>query len=86
MEPTMTRILFFGRVAERLGAEGSLALPAEGLTVGEIRQQLAGRDEIATEALLRPDVRASVDQVVVGEDARARPGQEIAFFSLFSGG
>jgi sulfur-carrier protein len=83
---TMTRILFFGRVAEKLGAEGSLDLPAEGLTVEEIRTRLAGRDEVAADALLRPDVRASVDLVVVGENARARPDQEIAFFSLFSGG
>ena len=82
----MTRILFFGRVAEKLGAEGSLDLPAEGLTVEEIRTLLAGRDEVAADALLRPDVRASVDLVVVGENARARPDQEIAFFSLFSGG
>ncbi|MDP3801922.1 MoaD/ThiS family protein [Brevundimonas sp.] len=82
----MTRILFFGRVGERLGPEGRLDLPAEGLTVREIRRLLAGRDEVAADALLRPDVRASVDLVVVGEDDRARPDQEIAFFSLFSGG
>lgn len=82
----MTRILFFGRVGEKLGAEGNLDLPADGLTVGEIRKHLAGRDEVAADALLRPDVRASVDLVVVGEDARARPDQEIAFFSIFSGG
>ncbi len=82
----MARILFFGRVGERLGPEGQLDLPVEGLTVREIRRRLAERDEVAADALLRPDVRASVDLVVVGEDARVRPGQEIAFFSLFSGG
>ena len=82
----MSRILFFGRVGERLGPEGRLDLPAEGLTIGEIRRLLAERDEAASDALLRPDVRASVDLVVVGEDARALPGQEIAFFSIFSGG
>lgn len=82
----MTRILFFGRVAERLGPEGSLDLPTEGSTVREIRRLLAERDEVAADALLRPDVRASVDLVVVGEDAVARPDQEIAFFSIFSGG
>lgn len=86
METTMTRILFFGRVGERLGSEGSLDLPAEGSTVREIRRLLAERDEVAADALLRPDVRASVDLVVVGEDAVARPDQEIAFFSIFSGG
>lgn len=82
----MTPILFFGRVGERLGQEGHLDLPANGLPVGEIRRLLAERDELAAEALLRPDVRASVDLALVGEDAVARPGQEIAFFSLFSGG
>lgn len=82
----MTRILFFGRVGERLGSEARLELPAEGLTVAEIRRRLADQDEAASDALLRPDVRASVDLVVVGEDARALPGQEIAFFSIFSGG
>jgi molybdopterin synthase sulfur carrier subunit len=86
MEATMTRILFFGRVGERLGPEARLDMPAEGLPVREIRRLLAQRDEIAADALLRPDVRASVDLVVVGEEALARPGQEIAFFSLFSGG
>ncbi|MBB5659442.1 MULTISPECIES: MoaD/ThiS family protein [Brevundimonas] len=82
----MTPILFFGRVGERLGPEGSFDLPSEGLTVREIRNLLAERDEVAADALLRPDVRASVDMVVVSEDSLARPGQEIAFFSLFSGG
>lgn len=82
----MTRILYFGRVGERLGAEGRLDLPPEGLTVGDIRRLLAEQDEVAAEALLRPDVRASVDLVVVGDNTIARPDQEIAFFSLFSGG
>lgn len=82
----MTRILFFGRVAERLGAEGSLDLPAAGASMGEIRHLLAARDEGAADALLRIDVRGSLDQVVVGDDVQAQPGQEIAFFSIFSGG
>ncbi|HWQ87647.1 MoaD/ThiS family protein [Brevundimonas sp.] len=82
----MTRILYFGRVGERLGAEGQLDLPADGLPVREIRRLLAAQDEVAADALLRPDVRACVDLVIVGENALARPGQEIAFFSLVSGG
>ena len=62
----MSPILFFGRVGELLGPEGSLDLPAEGLPVREIRRLLAERDEVAADALLRSDVRASVDLVVVG--------------------
>jgi len=86
METTLTRILFFGRVGERLGPERRLDLPAEGLPVREIRRLLAEQDEVAADALLRSDVRASVDLIVVGEEATARPDQDIAFFSLFSGG
>tara|TARA_R110000782_G_scaffold43139_1_gene97515 strand:- start:595 stop:855 length:261 start_codon:yes stop_codon:yes gene_type:complete len=86
MEAMMTRILFFGRVAERLGAECTLDLPAAGASLGEIRHLLAARDEAAADALLRTDVRASLDQVVAGDDVQARPDQEIAFFSIFSGG
>lgn len=82
----MTRILFFGRVAERLGAECQLDLPATGTSMGEVRHLLAARDETAADALLRTDVRASLDQVVVGDDVQVRPDQEIAFFSIFSGG
>jgi molybdopterin synthase sulfur carrier subunit len=82
----VTRILFFGRVGERLGAEGRLDLPAEGLTIGEIRRRLAEVDDVAADTLLRPDVRASIDLVVVGDDHLACPEQEIAFFSVFSGG
>ncbi|WP_396595626.1 MoaD/ThiS family protein [Brevundimonas sp. R86498] len=82
----MTRILFFGRVAEHLGPECQLDLPSGGLGIGEIRRALAARDAASASALLRADVRASVDLVVVSDETRARPGQEIAFFSLFSGG
>lgn len=82
----MTRILFFGRVAEHLGPERDLDLPSGGLGIGDIRRALAARDALSADTLLRPDVRASVDQVVVNDDALARPDQEIAFFSLFSGG
>lgn len=86
MQTVVTRILFFGRVSERLGAESQIDLPAQGLSIAEIRHRLAERDEAAASALLRADVRASIDQVVAADDAWAKPGQEIAFFSIFSGG
>lgn len=82
----MTRILFFGRVGEHLGPDCHFDVPAEGCRIGDIRRALAMREQATADTLLRPDVRASVDQVVVGDDAVARPGQEIAFFSVFSGG
>lgn len=82
----MIRILFFGRPADALGPERHLALPEGGATVGDLRRILAATDARAAEVLLRPDVRASVDAVVVPEDTPVRPGQEVAYFSIFSGG
>jgi molybdopterin synthase sulfur carrier subunit len=81
----MTTVLFFGRTAERLGRSCQIELP-EGATVGELRRRLAATSADAREALMRPDVRASVDRTVAGDEAPVAPGQEVAFFSVFSGG
>lgn len=82
----MIRILFFGRPADHFGAERHLGLPEGGATVGELRRLLAAEDARAAEVLLRPDVRASVDAVLVPDDTPVRAGQEVAWFSIFSGG
>jgi molybdopterin synthase sulfur carrier subunit len=82
----MVQVLFFGAVSDRFGATRAFDLPPGGLTVGELRRRLASDEPEGAEALLRPGVRASVDQALVGEDARVAPGQEVAFLSPFSGG
>jgi molybdopterin synthase sulfur carrier subunit len=81
-----TAVLFFGRPSERLGKTRNAEIPAEGCTVAELRARLCEADPLAAPALDRPDVRAAVDQVISSDQARVRPGQEIAFFSVFSGG
>lgn len=82
----MARILFFGRVADALGREVQIALPAGGCSLAELRRRLANGDPHAEAALGRSDVRASVDQVIAVEGDWVLPEQEIAFFSMFSGG
>lgn len=82
----MIRILYFGRPADLLGPGRDFNLPEGGVTVGELRELLAAGDPLAAEALLRPDVRASLDAVLVPDDTPVRPGQEVAWFSIFSGG
>jgi molybdopterin converting factor small subunit len=74
------RVLFFGRVADQLGRERQVELPLAGCTIAELRR-LIGADVLG-----RPGIRASIDKQVVGEDAFVRPGAEVAFFSVFSGG
>jgi molybdopterin synthase sulfur carrier subunit len=79
-----TTVLFFGRIADRLGRERRLER-LDAMTVGDLRRALAEADP-AADILLDPAVRASVDREIVGDTAAIRPGQEIAFFPVFSGG
>ena len=77
-------VLFFGKVADDLGRTREVELPAGGCTIAELRRTLA---ELAgADILLKPGVRASIDRQVVDDSTRVRPGAEVAFFSLFSGG
>lgn len=79
------RLSFYGEIADRLGRECDLALAADGVTVGEIRAELARRDP-AAEVLLTPRIKAALDSRVVGDDAPVASGQELVFFSIVSGG
>lgn len=83
---TNTRILFFGSLADLIGRERIVTLPAEAITVAELRDRLGQIDQSFALALSRPGICASVDRDVVPFDAPVRPGQEIAFFPLVSGG
>jgi Molybdopterin converting factor, small subunit len=76
---------FYGAVADKLGRERSVAFAADGVTVGEIRAELARQDPDA-EILLQPQIRAALDTRVVKDDAVVRSGQEVVFFSIVSGG
>jgi len=80
-----TRLLFFGRLAEQVGREREVDIPAEGCTIGALRSKLADDPELE---MLAPGrgMLASIDQQVVQDEAHVRSGQEIAFFSPLSGG
>ena len=75
------RVLFFGSLGERLGAERLVALAAP-CTLATLRSRLAEH----AAGLDAPTIRASIDQVLAGPEAVVRAGQEIAFFPPFSGG
>lgn len=82
----LLHVLFFGRVADCFGRSASVPIPSEGCPLSIIRQRLAGRTE-GGEALAAAGVRAAVDREMALSDAAwVRPGQEVAFFSPFSGG
>ena len=78
------KILLFGRVSDALGREFEAAIPEAGCTVGELRRLIS--KAAGTDVLLQKGVRASVDKQVAGDETFVRPGAEVAFFSIFSGG
>ena len=76
-------LLFFGRMADVAGARHGQVAAAESL--------LALRDQVFATALKDGvvtvrDIRMSVNQVVVTGDQPLTAGDEVAFFSVFSGG
>ncbi|MGZ3298512.1 MAG: MoaD/ThiS family protein [Asticcacaulis sp.] len=82
----MIVIYFFGRMADTAGCRRMELDPA-----AEAEDLFALRDRIFAEAFAAgqttPEaIRMSVNQVVVRETARLRDGDEVAFFSMFSGG
>jgi molybdopterin converting factor small subunit len=79
------RILFFGRPADRFGGQRTLEGPEDGLTMSELRRRIATTAD-GGDILLDPAIRGAVDGAECGDDAWVRPGQEAAFFSIFSGG
>lgn len=80
------RVLFFGRIADVFGQSLSVETPACGLRLSELREALAGLKDGAREAIMRSDVRSAVDQAMAFDTDWVSPGQEVAFFSMFSGG
>ena len=82
----MIKVLFFGRIADLMTLRKlSLDIPASGLTLLSVRDQIFAAlitgGQLDIQAL-----RMSVNQVVVFEDQPLNSGDEVAFFSLFSGG
>lgn len=82
----VAHLLFFGKVADRFGAAREAAIPAGGCTLAQLRAWLAQAVEGGAEALDELGLRIAVDQELADDGAWVRPGQEVAFFSVFSGG
>lgn len=74
----MAKIAFYGKLAERIGREIEIELPAEGCTVAALRARFGGLD--------RATVRACVNDGTVGEDHVVRPGDRVDFLPPLSGG
>ena len=64
----MNKVLFFAQLRERLGCD-TIQLDAQGMSVRELRQVLAKRDERWRTWLLDKDVLVAVNQTLVDDNA-----------------
>ena len=81
------KVLFFAGVREALGVGSeSLDLPAGVGTVGALRDLLAARGVAWAVLATTKNLRAAVNQQMVGPDAPVQAGDEVAFFPPVTGG
>jgi molybdopterin converting factor small subunit len=80
------RVLFYGRLGERLGRSVEIALPPGAASVGAVRALLAERFPDAGGELMRPSLRASVGDALVGDAHPVADTDVIEFFPPVSGG
>ena len=73
----MIEVLFFGRMADAAGVRHTSLPFSDGMRLSEVRDRLLPQVE---------GVRMSLNKVQVVDDQALRDGDEVAFFSVFSGG
>ena len=82
----MINVLFFGRMADVSETRTlTVALPAGGLDLAALRDQIFA-EALITGRVRAGEIRMSVNQSMVKDERALRDGDEVAFFSLFSGG
>ncbi len=82
------QLRFFASVREALGtSQESIALPAEVVTVGDVRAYLRARGGAWAEALAEGRaLRMACNQQMTSADTRISDGCEVAFFPPVTGG
>ncbi len=81
------KVLYFASLREAVGRSAEeFGLPGDIATVGELRAHLAARGEGWQALAAGRNVRAAVNQRMVGADAQVAAGDEIAFFPPVTGG
>jgi molybdopterin converting factor small subunit len=79
------KILFYGRLAEAIGAEAELDVPA-GSSIARVREQLASEYPRAAGVLTSRRALTCVDGTLVRDDYLVRPTDRIEFLPPVSGG
>ncbi|HEY3432466.1 MAG TPA: molybdopterin converting factor subunit 1 [Rhodocyclaceae bacterium] len=81
------RILYFAALREALGqSEESFDLPAEAISLGQLRQTLAARDGNWQTLNTMKNLKAAINQTMAGAEVLLQDGDEVAFFPPVTGG
>ena len=84
---TKVKVLYFASLREAVGRSGEeLELPVGVTTVGALRTHLSGRGEGWQALAAGRNVRAALNQCMVGAEAAVAAGDEVAFFPPVTGG
>ena len=82
----MIRVLFFAGLREALGAGESLPWSAQIATVRALRDHFIQRGEPWQVLMTTRNLRAAVNQSMVGMESAINDGDEVAFFPPVTGG
>lgn len=81
------KLLYFANLRETLGVSSEeLTLPSGVNDVAKLRAYLAARGEPWQVLVETQNLRAAVNQKLVGSETRVEDGDEIAFFPPVTGG
>jgi sulfur-carrier protein len=81
------RVLYFASLREALGsAREEVALVDGVITVADLRAHIAARGGAWQQLAQTRNLRAAVNQAMVGFDAPVKAGDEVAFFPPVTGG
>ncbi len=83
-EAPVTDVLFFGKMADIVGRRAE-AMDVGGEYLFTVRDRVFA-DALAAGRVTPADIRMSVNRQVVTADLALKAGDEVAFFSVFSGG
>ncbi len=84
----MIKVLYFARLKESLNySTEEMDLPADVLTIAQLKQYLALRGEAWANLFNgKQSIRAAINHALVENDAVIKNGDEVAFFPPVTGG
>lgn len=79
-------VIFYGRLADRVGPRVHVDVPPEGCSVSDLRRLIASQYPDVSAEITGPRVRACIDDMIAGEGQPVGAAGTVEFFPPVSGG